>query len=70
MQIEYTKHALYQLDERKVDSVWVEETVKCPDELRIDGLKHYAIKKLNGKTLKVVCVKETYIKIIALFWIQ
>ena len=69
MDIFYTDHAKYQLDKRKVDRTFVEETIRFPDlTKRIDN-KCYVIKKLNGKKLKVVYIKERYIKVITLFWI-
>ncbi len=64
MQIIYTKHAEFEIEDRKIQKVWVEETIKAPDEVKRNGNKYYAVKKLNGKTLKVVYVKEQYIKVI------
>jgi len=46
-----------------------QETIKSPDELRTNGKKHYAVKKLNGHTLKVVYVKEKDIKVITSFFL-
>ena len=43
---------------------------QAPDEPRREGNKHYAVKKLNGHTLKVVYVKEKYIKVITSFFIK
>ncbi len=70
MEIVYTNHAEYQIGERKVDKTWIEETIKRPDETKRNGNKHYVVKKINGKTLKVVYVKESYIKIITIYWIR
>ena len=70
MQIIYTRHADLQIKERKIHKVWVEETIKLPDEVRRNGNKHYAVKKLNGSTLKVVYVREKYIKVITSFFIR
>ena len=70
MDVVYTRHAKYQIKERKVDRIWIEETIKWPDIMKHVGAKYYAAKKLNGKVLKVVYVKESYIKIITLFWIR
>ena len=70
MDIIYTKHAEEQIEERKILKIWVEETVKFPDELRREDIKYYATKKLNGSTLRVVYTKENYIKIITSYFIK
>ena len=67
MNIEYTKHLEQQIEERKIHKVWVNETIKSPDDLKRDGHKFYAVKKLNGKVLKVVFVKEKHIKVLLPF---
>ncbi len=64
MEIIYTAHAEEQLQERKIEKAWVEDTIKLPDITKRENHKYYVIKKLNGKVLKVVYVKEKYIKII------
>ena len=69
MDVVFTNHAEYQLKERKADDVWVKETIKSPDIIKQVGNKFYVVKKLNGKTLKVVYVKEKYIKVVILYWI-
>lgn len=70
MEIRFTLHAQEQIQERKIHNVWVEETIKFPDLLTIQGNKNYAVKKLNGKTLKVVFIKEKYIKIITCYFVK
>ena len=70
MEIIYTLHANEQINERKLSKVWVEETIKSPDEIRHKGNKHYATKKLNGNTLRVVYVKESYIKVITSYFVK
>ena len=70
MQIIFTAHAKIQMKERKVTQTWVEETIKFPDNTERGGNKFYVTKKLNGKTLRVVYVKESYIKVITVFWIK
>ena len=70
MEIKYTLHAEEQIKERKILKVWVEETIKSPDKTKSAGHKFYIIKKLNGKTLKVIYVKEKYIKVITTFFIK
>jgi len=70
MNIKYTLHAQGQMEERKIEPVWVEEAVQFPDKVRSEGYKFYATKKLNGKTIKVVFTKEKYINIITTFFIK
>lgn len=70
MEIIYTIHAQQQIKERKVQQIWVDETIKSPDITRRNGYKYYAVKKLNGKTLKVVFVREKYIKVITAYFIK
>jgi len=70
MDIKYTLHAENQIKERKVEKVWIEETIKHPDSTERDGNKYYVVRKLNGRTLKVIYVKEKYIKVITIFFIQ
>jgi len=70
MRIIYTLHAEGQVKDRKIPKIWVEETIKSPDITKRDGHKYYIIKKLNGRTLKVVYVRERYIKVITSFFIK
>jgi len=52
MRIVYTKHAVLQMEKRKLEKVWIEETIKYPDKTEREGMKkYYASKKLNGITL-------------------
>ncbi len=53
---------------RKILPVWVEETVKSPDSISHIGNKYYVIRRLNGTKLKVVFVKEKFIKIVTTFY--
>ena len=69
MDILYSYHAVYQMIERRIEKVWIEETIKFPDEIKRNYNKYYVRKKINGKTLKVIYVKERYIKVITLFWV-
>ena len=70
MDIYYTNHAEIQINERKIQKAWVEETIKRPDIIKNLDNKFYVTKKLNGKTLKVVYVKEKYIKVITSFFVK
>lgn len=70
MKIVYTKHALYKINKKKLALEWIEETIKHPNFTNIEGHKYYAIKKLNGITVKVVYTRERYIKVITCFIIK
>lgn len=70
MEIVYTAHAEQQIKDRKIQQIWIDETIKYPNFTTHDRDKYYAIKKLNGKTLKVVFVKEKYIKVITSYFIK
>lgn len=70
MNVIYTLHAEEQIRERKILKVWVEEAIKSPDVARHIGHKFYATKKLNGNTIKVIYVKENYIKVITSYFVK
>lgn len=69
MEIVFTNHALYQINERKIDRILVEEVIKSPDVTKRVDNKYYVIKSINNKKLKVVYVKQRYIKVVTLYWI-
>ncbi len=69
MNLIYTLHAEEQIKERKIIKVWVEETITSPDVIKHYGNKHYVIKKLNGKILKVVYIKEGSINVITAYFV-
>ncbi|MBN1377412.1 DUF4258 domain-containing protein [Candidatus Woesearchaeota archaeon] len=69
MRFIYSKHAEKRLKERNILKIWVEETIKYPDLISRKKNKYCVVKKLNGKTLKVVYLKEKYIKVISCFFI-
>lgn len=69
MEIRYTAHSEEQIKERKLEKVWVEETIRYPDKTASLGKKYFVIKRLNGGILKVVYVKESYIKVITAHWL-
>ena len=52
-----------------IEKIWVEETIKSPDITKKVDNKFYVIKKLNGRTLKVVYVKEKHINVVTLYWV-
>ncbi|MBI2580181.1 DUF4258 domain-containing protein [Candidatus Woesearchaeota archaeon] len=69
MELQYTAHCEEQIAERKLEKVWVEETIRYPDKTERTGKKYYVTKKLNGGTLRVVYIKEKYIKVITAYWL-
>ncbi len=70
MRIIYTLHAEGQIKERKIELVWIEEAINYPDQTKRVGNKFYVIKKLNGKRIKVVFVKEKFIKLVTSYFIK
>ena len=59
MDIIYTLHAEEQIKERKIHKVWAEEAIKGPDYTTRKKPNKYIIKKkLNGRSIEVVYVKE------------
>jgi hypothetical protein len=70
MKFVYTLHAEEQIRRRKIEKVWIEETIRSPDSLRRENHKCYAKKKLNGASLKVVFIKEKYIKVVTAYFIK
>lgn len=69
MRIIFSEHAKIKLGKLKIERIWVEETIKWPDVVEQEDKKYYAIRKLNGVRLKVVYVKEKYIKVVTFFTI-
>jgi len=69
MFIIYTLHAEEQLHERNILKLWIEETIKWPDQIKRQGDKYLVRRKLNGRSIEVVYIKEKYIKIITTYWI-
>ena len=45
-------------------------TIHSPDITKRVREKYFVVKKLNGKTLKVIFVKEKYIKIITSYFVK
>lgn len=70
MEFVYTLHAEDQMKERKIHKIWVEDAITFPDKTERKENKYYVIKKLNGRTIKVVYVKENYIKIITSYFVK
>jgi hypothetical protein len=71
MNIVYTIHAKKQMMKRKIHEVWVEETIKWPDQTIINGNKIEAIRRVTKHPLKVIYVREErYLKIITLYLLK
>ena len=70
MEIRYTLHAQEQMKERNIEPAWIEEAARFPHTIVSKKYKFYVTKKLNGKTIKVVFIKEKYIKIITSYFIK
>ena len=70
MEIRYTFHAEEQINKRKIEKIWIEEAIKSPDVTKHHGHKYYVIKNLDGRTLKVIYVKEKYIKVITSLFLK
>ncbi len=70
MEISYSSHAEEQIEIRKILKVWVEEAIKSPDKTEREGSNKYVVKKkLNGRSIEVVYVREKYIKVVTIYWI-
>ena len=70
MNIVYTFHAEEQIAERKIEKIWVEETIRQPDSANSRGNRYVVSRKLNGHALEVVYVKEKYIKVVTCYFLQ
>jgi hypothetical protein len=69
MKIVLSHHAKKRLIERGIKMQDVQDTIEIPEYTISRGDKKEAYKKINGKLLKVVYIKEDkYIKIITLIW--
>ena len=69
MRIKYTFHAKLMIKERKMEKVWIDETIKSPDIVKKEEGKYYVRKKLNGFIIEVVYTKERYINVLTVYWI-
>ncbi len=66
----YENHAKKRIIERKINEIWIFETVKYPDSIRRFGNKYIVTKKINGHTLELVYIKQQkYINIKTLYWL-
>jgi len=70
MYLIFTNHAREQIEERKIIMVWVKEAIKWPDYTkRISSNNYIVTKKLNGRSIEVVYIKERYIKVLTVYWL-
>lgn len=70
MKIVFTLHSLDRIKKRKITKEEIEESVRVPDNITKKHEKYYIQKKLQRGTMEVVYEKkESYIKIITLYWI-
>ena len=70
MEIVYTHHARNKIEKRKIYMTLVEETIKWPNYTRrVEQNKFIATRKLNGRSIEVVYIKEKNIKVITVYWI-
>lgn len=70
MNIVYTIHARKRIIQKKIEEVWVEETIKYPDIIRkIEYGKYVLKKKINGGAIEVIIVRERDIKVITVYWL-
>ena len=69
MIIVYDDHVRQRIAERKIEGVWIKETLKSPDLMRRFGNKYINTKKVNGHTLEIVYYKQKYIKIKTIYWV-
>ena len=70
MKIVYSFHSLWKIKRRKIEIVWSEEAIKCPDLTKRQGYKYIITKRLNGKILGIVYIKEKHIKVVTAYWIR
>ncbi len=70
MLVDYSFHAKEQIILRKIELVWIEETLKYPHVTEKLGINKYFVRrKLNERSLEVIFLKEKYIKIVTVYWI-
>ncbi|OGI59829.1 hypothetical protein A2814_02410 [Candidatus Nomurabacteria bacterium RIFCSPHIGHO2_01_FULL_38_19] len=71
MQIIFTKHALIKLTQRKINRVFVIETIKNPELVRPSyNLRNELYRKFNKHYLKVVIAKKKeHIIVLTMHWV-
>ena len=69
MKVIYTKHTKKRMQERAINSSWIEDCIEMPDYnvKRGDFIESY--KKIKSEVLKVVWIrKDSFIKVISVMW--
>jgi len=66
MKLILTKHAKQRMFERNIKTEEIREVLEFPDYTIVKGNKTEAYKKIDHKNLKVVYMKNKFIKIITL----
>jgi hypothetical protein len=69
VKVEYTDHAEFRIRRRKITKDEVEITIKSPEKLTKEGGRYYASKNIGRGVIEVVYEKETYIKVITVYWL-
>ncbi len=70
MQIEFTKHAMERLEERKLLREDIAEAVRFPERVSKRCGLYYFQKKISRGRIEAVCEKtRTHLKVISLYWI-
>ncbi|MBS3145408.1 DUF4258 domain-containing protein [Candidatus Woesearchaeota archaeon] len=50
--------------------MWIEDTIKTPDSTKRKKPNKYIVKKkLNGRPIEVVYIREKHIKVVTIYWI-
>jgi len=69
MHIEFTLHAKERLRKRKISEEEVIRAVISPDKLVKEFEQYYARKNIGRGNIEVVYVRESYIKVLTVYWI-
>ena len=69
MHIEFTNHAEEMLEERKITKDEAEIAIKSPDKLYKEEGKYYASKNIGRGIIEAVYKRETYIKVVTVYWL-
>ena len=68
MNIIYPKHAEKQIEIRKILKIWIEEGLKWSDlTIRLEGGKYAVRKRLNGRSIEIIFIRERDIKILTVY---
>lgn len=70
MRIYFTYHALKRMRDRRIEPAWIKETIESPDKTRRVGKKYYVQRRLNGKVLRAIYIKEKGLKVLTAYFIR